>query len=591
MDEASSLSASNFVGTTSRPSHCREPSRDDWLPAFEARNGRKLRVLHVGNIANNAYNNAKIQRQAGIAADVLNFGYYHSMACPEWEDAQHSGSFKDEMFADWWDVDLKGYERPRWFVQGPLDMCIRYLLAWTGKKRSAEFLWRWLTLERWFICRRSWWWQLCHYGIVNFTGGAVHPGSPVNALLMRRIAEILLDLYVPQNAIFHETAIGRELVYWSAYLLRHGRTAAGTNAYPRRIRMRERLGYILTRQVNDMLLSHGRKDRVEDLHSFYQYWFHPHLRTLLERYDIVQFYATYTAIPFIIGYRPYVAYEHGTIRTIPFDETDEGRMCLASYSAAEAVLITNLDNIRAADKIGIARERRVYLPHAFDDRKLIDFARAHPQFEPAPGGHVTFVSPCRQHWVDGHPTWAKGNDRVFAALRKIKDASRHCVLQVVAWGKDVEASKKRIEELGIGDMVVWLPTLPKHELWEAYLRSHAIVDQFVMKGIGGVTFEAMTLGRRVISAIEEPLAAEFFGVTPPIYNCETSEEIAAAMLRVIEDPDDVARDGARCATWIARYHSARRIVDLQVELYRRVLASRPSRRGSDDSLAHRALTQ
>jgi hypothetical protein len=123
------------------------------------------------------------------------------------------------------------------------------------------------------------------------------------------------------------------------------------------------------------------------------------------------------------------------------------------------------------------------------------------------------------------------------------------------------------------------------------LRSHAIVDQFVMKGIGGVTFEAMTLGRRVISAIEEPLAAEFFGVTPPVYNCETSEEIAAAMLRVIEDPDDVARDGARCATWIARYHSARRIVDLQVELYRRVLASRPSRRGSDDSLAHRALTQ
>ena len=33
---------------------------------FQRRMGRPLRVLHIGNIANNAYNNARIQRQLGI---------------------------------------------------------------------------------------------------------------------------------------------------------------------------------------------------------------------------------------------------------------------------------------------------------------------------------------------------------------------------------------------------------------------------------------------------------------------------------------------------------------------------------------------
>ena len=44
------------------------------------------RVLHIGNIANNAYLNARILNEAGIPSDVLVYDYYHVMACPEWEE-------------------------------------------------------------------------------------------------------------------------------------------------------------------------------------------------------------------------------------------------------------------------------------------------------------------------------------------------------------------------------------------------------------------------------------------------------------------------------------------------------------------------
>lgn len=93
-----------------------------WLADFERSTGRPLRVLHIGNIANNAYNNALIQRQRGIDAYVLSFDYYHIMATPEWEDADFSGDIGDDFFPDWWAVDLKGFERPRWFIAAPLDI-------------------------------------------------------------------------------------------------------------------------------------------------------------------------------------------------------------------------------------------------------------------------------------------------------------------------------------------------------------------------------------------------------------------------------------------------------------------------------------
>ena len=47
---------------------------------------RPLRVLHVGNVANNGYLNAKLLRRAGVEADAL-CDEWHMISQPEWEDA------------------------------------------------------------------------------------------------------------------------------------------------------------------------------------------------------------------------------------------------------------------------------------------------------------------------------------------------------------------------------------------------------------------------------------------------------------------------------------------------------------------------
>ena len=105
--------------------------------------------MHIGNIANNAYNNALIQRRYGIAADTICYDYYHVMGCPEWEAATFS-KVTDNFFPDWWATELGGWQRPDWFVQGPLTICLGYLRARNaGDNDASRFFWKLLQAKYW----------------------------------------------------------------------------------------------------------------------------------------------------------------------------------------------------------------------------------------------------------------------------------------------------------------------------------------------------------------------------------------------------------------------------------------------------------
>lgn len=122
------------------------PENKKWIEAYRKKYSRPPRILLVGNIANNAYNNAKILSQVGLDCDVISYDYYHIMGCPEWEDADISGRIKDHFRPIWYKINLGGFERPKWFAQGPLDICIDYLIARREGKSSAKEHWERLLL-------------------------------------------------------------------------------------------------------------------------------------------------------------------------------------------------------------------------------------------------------------------------------------------------------------------------------------------------------------------------------------------------------------------------------------------------------------
>src|SRR5439155_16051389 len=159
-----------------------------------------------------------------IEADVLSFDYYHIMASPEWEDADFAGKINDDFFPDWWAVELKGFRRPRWFAAGPLDACIRYLLAKTAGTRGTAILWHALELERWLLCRRHWTRDAVTAGIRKLTGRTVaFVEASANALLLTACGRWLRG---PADLrFFRATSLAFRLRCAGNRLVRHGRTA------------------------------------------------------------------------------------------------------------------------------------------------------------------------------------------------------------------------------------------------------------------------------------------------------------------------------------------------------------------------------
>jgi glycosyltransferase involved in cell wall biosynthesis len=696
----------------------------DFVGEFELVHGRPLRVLHIGNIANNAYNNALIQRRFGVEADTICYNYYHVMGCPEWEAASFDGSI-DSLFPDWWATELGGWQRPDWFVQGSVGECLSYLRAKNaGDKAAATYFWTLLQAK---------YWQMLDD--IAAAQGRTRPPMPnplAHALSIEREysefkAQELLKSYQPPivpdppavivpepppvivpeppsvvmpeppsvimpepPSVLSQSATSdgpnRLALVYRSYLTKtvfvHLRREAETGIrtgfkldlaawrFQRHLRGLPYLGFEFSPdffKLSDDGIGHSKPtvsaveptvsaidnerlreppttdveatvsvdqtaavsvDRDASLDPvsepdpiekpdliekpefrfleqygkgndnralqreavlgrvFRQFQQFPAdaLRTVdvfastvanqfadvLEYYDVIQGYSTDGFIPFVNGFENYACYEHGTLREIPFEKTYNAITCTSSYKNAAVSFVTNSDVLPSVKRLKLERARTVFLPHAFDDRKTSDFVSGSTTPE-LNSDVTTFFSPTRHHWHTEPASMQKGNEVFLRAAARLAQANRNFRIMLVEWGVDVQRSKDLIRSLGIEDLVAWRPTLNKAELREAYLSCHAVVDQFVIPAMGGVTFEAMALGRRVITRLDEAQTAEFFGAAPPCLTADSVESCAARISEVLHDPTDEAGRGDAARLWFKKYHSARRVVALQLAAYRKII--------------------
>ncbi len=99
--------------------------------------GGNIRILHIGNIANNAYLAAVAERQVGIEAYVMSVDYAHIMGAPEWEHCKISRTEKLHFDKNFSDCACE-YERPSWFYQGSMSEIERFLFSELTKDTQFE---------------------------------------------------------------------------------------------------------------------------------------------------------------------------------------------------------------------------------------------------------------------------------------------------------------------------------------------------------------------------------------------------------------------------------------------------------------------
>lgn len=582
------------------------------IAALEQRLGRPLRVLHIGNIANNAYYNAMIQRRNGIEADVICYDYYHVMSCPEWEDASFTGEVEPN-HPNWWGTSLKGWQRPEWFAQGPAAACVNYQHARSlGLARLPRLLWTYLEarslghvrymakvegkpvqrLPLRFALAIAAAEELGLHRVWEPAGGAQpfagapaaatgddagslaprHPDSAWRAALRPAVRAVFSVLRVVKRAAVEAArgviGAGRKLVA-SALAAPYRAEAAQLRAWADDGALARRDSAFAERLA--VLRSHCEgldADETARVEAYAQEHPRKFLRALLD-YDIVQGYAIDGFIPYMNGLSRYISYEHGTLRELPFEASFYGAVTRTAFLPAPVVFVTNSDVMPSTVRMGLDPSRIVCLPHPFHEEKIDRFLGENAHLVP-PDGPAVFFSPTRHHWKDTSGSWTKGNDIFLKAAGRVVAEGHDLRIILVEWGKEVEASKALIAELGLSGKVTWVPTRQKHELWEAYALAHAVVDQFTLPALGAVGVEVMALGRRLITAIDTDQLGSFFGEAPPCLHAATVDECAARIREVIADRPDAAGRGPAVRRWIKERHSAQRILHLQAEAYLRL---------------------
>lgn len=555
---------------------------ESWLKDFKKQHKRPLRVLHIGNIANNAYINAKVLNRAGIDCDVICYDYYHVMGCPEWEDADFDREGIDDFRPDWKSVNLNGFVRPQWFVQGPMAQCLERLT----KKRKPEkkvslrerFYRALLRAPGVYIRLRDFSVRILH----RLYGWRVRPEAlkgwrfPVGRYLYGVLKYLVYTIISPIMLCLYLLAGVLAPFFLVVFLLlRKAYRVVRNLAYDPSFsgdewNFNEQIE-VLTGQFTTLYPDRPDQLTASDL-GMYQ-GVVPVWRELLKEYDLVHAYATDGVWPLTTGV-PYVAYEHGTIRNIPFEQTPQGRLCAFSYKAAHEVCITNADNIVAAGRLGLPRYGFVPHPVNEDHLNIDDKSRQlYEELHSRLNSDFIVFHPSRQHWEERrHPDWEKGNDIFIIGLaRFIKEVNPRAGAVFVEWGEKVNESKSLLKELGIEDRILWVRPVPNRKMIRYIQATEMLADQFYLGAFGSTLPKALACAKPAMLYLDVSKHEWCFPEMPPVCNVKTSEEVFQDLSKIYLDKnwsDHLCKAGRE---WYERYHSNQVIIERLLFAYKRAL--------------------
>ncbi len=529
-----------------------------WLQEFEKKHHRAPRILHIGNIANNAYLNAKIQRKAGISAYVICYDYFHIMGNPEWEDADFMDGWGDDFSPDWSKVDLKDFKRPTWFIQDKFTECIKRQLSFfntnTNTNKNLINIFKLLLFPVYLIKEIII--KLGHYGYI-VCKNICKPLLKIKFFLrlaiytLRTLSVIKIFLYKILSFI------KRKLIYLYKKFLTHE-------------------GNIDFKFYQQLFLKFfpNRSDKlsINELTPYYSriiLW-----KKVFEDFDLVQAYALDGIYPLLSG-KKYVAFEHGTIRNIPFENNTQGRVCALTYKAADNVIITNCDNIRSVEKLKLKNYQ--FIPHPINEEFLCIDERAlsvRESLKSEYNSDFIIFHPSRHHWSEErHPDWEKGNDFLIKAFAKfIKEVNSQGLIIFVDWGACVNESKLLLKDLGIEDRVKWIKPLPNREMIRYIHASEIVADQFFLGAFGSTMPKALACKKAALIYIDESIHEWCFSEMPPVLNAQTENEIFLQLEKSYKDNDfykKICEDGYQ---WYLKFHSNKLILDKTLNVYRELLS-------------------
>ena len=571
-----------------------------WLYEFQKKKGRPLRVLHVGNIANNAYLNAKLQRKFGIHADVLNNDYKHIMGCPEWEDAEFVDSWGDDFNPDFNKSCKSGFKKPSWFYTGSREQAIKKILNNYKMEqkffKDKNFLKSDLVLldknqddnyviigttktSRNFLFLKKLYWYRKEIMIFTLKKFNLYK-------LFKRYKNLSIELNNRINKLSKKFLIKSNLIIIIIIIKKIILLCKNIFSVIRKlITLPKKISFIksLIETVSDYYkhkLRYKRQNKDMNLFGLIKSLIGFHEAALLysqlnEIYDVIQAYAIEPIyFSFMQNKTPLIAFEHGTIRQIPFNFDILGILTARAYKKAQFCFITNADNIVAAKKLKL--NSISFIPHPINEDHIQDEdfvknnkSKLHAKYL----CNEIIFHPSRHDWgLDNDQSMMKANDIFFKGFATyLKEINKKSICITTEWGISVDSTKKLIKDLNIEDRVIWTKPLPNIEFIKLLSLTDIVADQFYLGAFGSLTPKALMLGIPVLLYLDKEKHNWALEEMPPVLNTPSSDEVFRALKDLYTNPELRKSISKHSKEWYEKYHSNKRIFDIFYSIYSRYL--------------------
>lgn len=225
--------------------------------------------------------------------------------------------------------------------------------------------------------------------------------------------------------------------------------------------------------------------------------------------------------------------------TVPLENTLRSRlkrwMLPPFLRRAAALLATGEVGVRSLVQSGLA-------PRGV---KLVNFPFWVPlpdlsQRSYAPGGMVRFL-------CAGRLVAKKGFDRVIEAFRQAVESGRRSpLLRVAGTGPEEHALRAKVEHYGLQGQIVFLGWVEPDQMQRLRLESDVLIHVVsVLDPFPVSVLEAMACGMAVVGSREAGSVAERVesGVNGLVVDSEDADELARAIGRLAEEPEEAARMG------------------------------------------------
>jgi len=287
---------------------------------------------------------------------------------------------------------------------------------------------------------------------------------------------------------------------------------------------------------------------------------------MIREYDVVEAHVPFSIYTQFSG-KPYVTYDAGWIRYLPFRKGIRDKLARRGYSKAKKILFTNADTLPIFENQKYLDMNKIhFVPFAIDPEKYkpTNASELRSKFITSDG--LLIFSPSRQIWEE------KGNDKMISAYTQFVKNYPNSKFVLVDWSIDKEKSKSHAKSLGIEDNIVWINPVPKNQLIQYYNASDIVIDQAVLGGWGTSTPEAMSCGRPTMTSwagkdrTDESSVIKCFGEAPPALHSWHIEEIYDNLMRLAKDDEYRIELGKRCREWVIKTHHPKLVAEKHLEV-------------------------